>query len=190
MSRAKAFALGRRGGMTEYSRGIPAVVVTDNPRCSNQSLCFGLKRRSDRTHASIRGPYGNRGCAAPEICDDGKPVRSIPTMPPAVRFLSSGERNRRKKAAKGDLRRRKSRRHRFPGKRKSRENSQVLDCSSSSPRSSRLRGDHEQDRRFPPLDPPSEGRGTGALHSRKRVEICEVNRPNAGVFSLSFSRLS
>ena len=101
MSRAKAFALGRRGGMTEYSRGIPAVVVTDNPRCSNQSLCFGLKRRSDRTHASIRGLYGNRGCAAPEICDDGKPVRSIPTMPPAVRFLSSGERNRRKKAAKG-----------------------------------------------------------------------------------------
>ena len=33
---------------------------------------FDLKRRSNRTHASIRGPYGNRGCAAREICDDEK----------------------------------------------------------------------------------------------------------------------
>ncbi len=29
----------------------------------------GSKGRSNRTHASIRGPYGNRGCAAREICD-------------------------------------------------------------------------------------------------------------------------
>ena len=47
------------------------------PRFQNRSLCFGLERRSNRTHASIRGYYGNRGCAAREICDDdasGGPV--------------------------------------------------------------------------------------------------------------------
>ena len=43
---------------------------------------------------------------------------AIGRVPPAVRFLSDGERNRRKKAAKGNLRRRKSRRLRFPGLRK------------------------------------------------------------------------
>ena len=48
----------------------PALSQTGNPHYSNRSLCFGLKRRSNRTHASIRGAYGNRGCAAREICDD------------------------------------------------------------------------------------------------------------------------
>ena len=42
------------------------------PRFPNRSLCFDLKRRSNRTQASIRGSYGNRGCAAREICDDGE----------------------------------------------------------------------------------------------------------------------
>ena len=56
--------------MTEHLRVTAALTQTDNPHYSNRSLCFGLKRRSNRTHASIRGAYGNRGCAAREICDD------------------------------------------------------------------------------------------------------------------------
>ena len=56
--------------MTERLRVFPAPAQTDTPRYSNRSLRFGLKRRSNRTHASIRGSYGNRGCAAREICDD------------------------------------------------------------------------------------------------------------------------
>ena len=56
--------------MTEHLRVNAALTQTDKPRYSNRSLCFGLKRRSNRTQASIRGSYGNRGCAAREICDD------------------------------------------------------------------------------------------------------------------------
>ena len=44
------------------------------PRSSRQSGGFDGKRRSNRTHASIRGHYGNRGCAAREIRDDEGPL--------------------------------------------------------------------------------------------------------------------
>ncbi len=43
----------------------------DHP--SDRSGCFDWKKRSDRTPASMRGPYGNRGCAAREISDDEDP---------------------------------------------------------------------------------------------------------------------
>ena len=65
--------------MTEHLRVIAALTQTavtkpvrsvSYPRFSNRSVRFDLKRRSDRTHASIRGPYGNRGCAAREVRDD------------------------------------------------------------------------------------------------------------------------
>ena len=59
------------------------------PRFPNRSLCFGLERRNGRTLASDRGPYATAVT---------KPVRPIPTRPPAARFLSR-ERNRGKSAA-------------------------------------------------------------------------------------------
>ena len=66
------------------------------PRFPNRSLCFGLKRRSNRTQASIRGSYGNRGCAAREICDDeeAREVHSRSPVSPigAQRSGSDGKR--------------------------------------------------------------------------------------------------
>ena len=59
------------------------------PRFPNRSLCFGLERRNGRTLASDRGTYATAVT---------KPVRPIPTRPPAARFLSR-ERNRGKSAA-------------------------------------------------------------------------------------------
>ena len=44
------------------------------PRSSRQSGGFDGKRMSNRTHASIRGHYGNRGCAAREFRDDEGPL--------------------------------------------------------------------------------------------------------------------
>ena len=37
------------------------------PRIPNRSLCFGLERRNDRTLASDRGPYADRGHEACEV---------------------------------------------------------------------------------------------------------------------------
>ena len=48
--------------------------------------------------ASIRGSYGNRGCAAREICGDEEACGVLSTRPPAARFLLR-ERNRGKSAA-------------------------------------------------------------------------------------------
>ena len=58
----RGFPIGRRGGLPKGT----AYPVHDRPEASN----FGAKRRSNRTHASIRGAQGNRACAAREICDD------------------------------------------------------------------------------------------------------------------------
>ena len=55
-------SFGRRGRIPKET----ACPVHDRP----EDPCFGAKRRSNRTHASIRRPYGNRGCAAREIRDD------------------------------------------------------------------------------------------------------------------------
>ena len=39
----------------------------------NRSGCFDWKRRSDRTPASMRGSFANRGCEACEVSDDEDP---------------------------------------------------------------------------------------------------------------------
>ena len=86
------------------------------PRFPSRSLCFGLERRSNRTQASIRGSYGNRGCAAREICDDdasggpvslarekpGKERGGAPQHPPVRRALKRrGQRFDDKQAGAG-----------------------------------------------------------------------------------------
>ena len=64
--------------------------------------------------------------------------RSAVPSPPAGPFLCSAQRKRRKKCARGNLRRRKLRSFRFRGYRKSRENCISLRCSSCSNRSGRF----------------------------------------------------
>ena len=67
----------------KVTKGAPG----DHP--SDRSGCFDWKKRSDRTPASIRGSFANRGCEACEVGDDedpsfrpGGPI-SPPLDPPA-----------------------------------------------------------------------------------------------------------
>ena len=76
-------------------RGVPFPPMGKEPKdrqedlpISGRSECFGPKRRSDRTPASWRGSYINRGSAAREVRDDESPPpgQGGPIAPPPTGF--------------------------------------------------------------------------------------------------------